>query len=400
VLKLHGDFQSSRLKNTAEELRVQDSKMRRLLVDSCKRFGLAVMGYSGRDESVMQALREAIDNGRGYPFGLFWFHRPDSPLLPAAEELIRDAVKAGIQATIIEAYTFDEVAGDAVRQIENIPADVQSLLDAGSSRITDVPISAPDGGWPVIRLNALPVTSFPTLSRLIECEIGATKEVKEALVTYPFEAVATRKKAGVIAFGADSVLRKVFERFSISRLDTYAIEPKKLHYESAELGLLRDAICIALTKHRPLTVKRRRGSDQCIVDAARGEQDPGIGELKRVAGQIFGVVPKTAIKWSEALNVKLSYQLGRMWLLIEPTVALQMPEEISDDARDAAKDFVRERLASRYNRTWNALLDAWSSVIVGPGEEARVKAFSVDDGADATFTIGRTTGFSRRGRQS
>jgi NAD-dependent SIR2 family protein deacetylase len=69
-VKLHGDFRSRRLKNTSDELRLQDEQLRRILVDSCRRFGLVVAGYSGRDSSVMDALNEATQPG-AFPAGLF-----------------------------------------------------------------------------------------------------------------------------------------------------------------------------------------------------------------------------------------------------------------------------------------------------------------------------------------
>jgi NAD-dependent SIR2 family protein deacetylase len=55
-VKLHGDFRSRRLKNTADELRQQDARLRQLLVETCGRFGLVAAGYSGRDSSIMDAL--------------------------------------------------------------------------------------------------------------------------------------------------------------------------------------------------------------------------------------------------------------------------------------------------------------------------------------------------------
>ena len=395
VCKLHGDFQSSRLKNTADELRTQDADMRRLLVDSCKRLGLVVMGYSGRDESVMHALREAIDGGKGFPSGLFWFHRPGAPVLAAVTTLIRDAEKAGIQAALVEAETFDEVLGDVVKQIEALPADLLAKLDKHRSKISEVPLPEPGGGWPVIRLNALPVPRYPTLCRLVTCTIGNTKAVKEALVSTGVNAVAVRQKQGVLAFGADSDLRKAFGPFTISNFDTHSIEARRLHYESSELGLLRDAFAIALSKHRPVIIRRQRGSDLCLLDPARPSSD--IDPLKQVVGQLRGVVPKTSVQWEEALHIKLSYHLGRMWLLIEPSVRLHFDDDTSDDTTKLAKDFVRERLASRYNRAWNALLDAWVSVLVGSEQEVILRAFE-DGGPDTTYSLYRTTGFSRRGQ--
>ena len=41
----------------------------RYSVDSCRRFGLVVAGYSGRDSSVMDALNEAMKPG-GIPGGI------------------------------------------------------------------------------------------------------------------------------------------------------------------------------------------------------------------------------------------------------------------------------------------------------------------------------------------
>ena len=71
--KLHGDFQSRRLKNTTDELRAQDVELRHALIEGCKRYGLAVIGYSGRDQSVMDSLEEAVDQREAFPNGLFWF---------------------------------------------------------------------------------------------------------------------------------------------------------------------------------------------------------------------------------------------------------------------------------------------------------------------------------------
>lgn len=396
VCKLHGDFQSSRLKNTPDELRTQDAEMRRLLVDSCKRSGLVVMGYSGRDESIMDALSDGLDNGRGFPNGLFWFHRPDAEIFPAVKTLIEGAKQLGVQADLIEAETFDEVLGDLVKQIETISPELSSQLDKHRSRITEIPLPDSAGGWPVVRLNALPVPVYPTLCRRIECGIGNTKEVKAAVAASGVHTLAARTKQGVIAFGSDADLKKTFGGYQITTFDTYSIEPKRFYYESSELGLLRDAFATALVKDRPFLVHRQRRFDLCLLDHSRA--GPDFDQLKRVTGQLKGVVPRTTIEWEEALHLKLTFRLGRMWLLIEPSLKIHMDDDTPDQTRDVAKDFVRERLASRYNKTWNSLLDAWAAALVGPTQEVVIRAFSGEDGLSAKYSVNRTTGFSRRGQ--
>jgi hypothetical protein len=59
LVSLHGDFRYDRLKNTAEELREQDAILREELLHELKDFDLVVVGYSGRDESLMQVLSAA-----------------------------------------------------------------------------------------------------------------------------------------------------------------------------------------------------------------------------------------------------------------------------------------------------------------------------------------------------
>ena len=62
------------------------------------------------------------------------------------------------------------------------------------------------------------------------------------------------------------------------------------------------------------------------------------------------------------------------------------------------KEFQRERLAKRYNAIWNAILQGWVHLIVGPDQEAELRAFGIGDGVDAAFTIGKVTAFSWRQR--
>ena len=70
-IKLYGDFRSRQLKNTSDELRLQDERLRHVMVDSCRQFGLVAVGYSGRDSSVMDTFEEALKKIGAFPAGLF-----------------------------------------------------------------------------------------------------------------------------------------------------------------------------------------------------------------------------------------------------------------------------------------------------------------------------------------
>lgn len=88
LVKLHGDYQSEHLKNTAQELQVQNERLRGVLVQALTRFGLVVVGYSGRDASVMDALDEVVATEGAMPSGLWWVCRQDEQLLPRVEEML------------------------------------------------------------------------------------------------------------------------------------------------------------------------------------------------------------------------------------------------------------------------------------------------------------------------
>mgnify|MGYP000916628492 FL=1 len=65
IIKLHGDFKYGELKNTDKELLTQDETFRAKLIDYIQDKHLIVVGYSGRDISLMDTLKEAYSKPGG-----------------------------------------------------------------------------------------------------------------------------------------------------------------------------------------------------------------------------------------------------------------------------------------------------------------------------------------------
>jgi hypothetical protein len=390
--KLHGDFQSQRLKNTSAELRTQDQRLRRALIEAGRRFGLAIVGYSGRDESVLEALRQAIDGGNGYPSGLFWFNRGGRPPLPAVAALIDEARTRGIDAHLIPFDTFDELLADIAHQIPDLAHPLVERLDRHVERVTNAPVPSPGRGWPLLRMNALPVEG-PSMCRRIVCSVGGTGEVREAIRAAGVDVLAARTRQGVIAFGDDNDVRAAFSAFDVTDFGFYPIEARRLRYESADLGLLYEALARALARERPLRLERRRNQFRLVVDPTRGGD---LSPLRNAVGAaLTGTIPGTKLGWAEAIRLTLDFKLERLWLVIEPTVWTD--DAPTPESGEAAREFVRSRLPARYNPLWNRLLEGWASLLVGPRGETTVQALGVTTGVDAAFTLVGTTGFSRGG---
>lgn len=388
-VKLHGDFRWRLLKNTDDELRHQDSELRAVLVDSCRRSGLIVCGYSGRDDSIMDTLEEAAAIPGAFPAGLFWLHRGDSPPYERVTALLKLAHTQGIEAGLVRVQSFDEGLRDLVRLVSKI--DAKSLEAFGKQR--EVKSAAPaivgKAHWPVVRLNALRVAQMPTVFRRVVCKVGGTGEVREAVVTAGVDVLAARTRAGVLAFGADTDIRKAFAPFDIAEFDLASIETRRLRYESAERGLLRDAVVRALCLHRGLGMIRKRTTDLLYPMSV---DEPGLQELKRLVPPLGGTVPRFPdLQWREGCAVRLEWAADCLWLLLDPgPVFLTLTAE----TRFAASSFGRDRTFKRYNQKLDSLVDFWSSYLYGDGEE--ILALGISTGVDAAFRFGQRTAFTRR----
>jgi len=104
IIKLHGDFKYGALKNTTEELQQQDETFRENFIEYLRDKHLVVIGYSGRDTSLMNTLREAYSkNGGGI---LFWcgYHSNNSQEVAS---LIQHASENNRQAFYIPTDGFD-----------------------------------------------------------------------------------------------------------------------------------------------------------------------------------------------------------------------------------------------------------------------------------------------------
>jgi hypothetical protein len=388
-VKLHGDFRSRRLKNTNDELRHQDVRLRRVLVDTCRRFGLVVAGYSGRDESVMDALEESLDIAGAFPAGLFWLHRGDGPPMPRVTQLLAHSVAKGVEAALVVVENFDETLRDLIRLLNAIDTKVLESYAAERRRWSGAPSPSGASGWPVVRLNAVPFLRTPVVCRRIECKVGGHIEARRAVEQVGVDVLVARTRAGVLAFGTDADVRSAFETFAISDFGLHTIESKRLRYESSERGLLRRALTRAFVRQRSLNAIHKRTRDLL----APAEPKSVIWKpLKRLVGNLSGSVGNhPELQWREGISVRIDWANDRLWLLIEPRTVF---DGINATNRAAAADFARERAVKRYNRQLNELIAFWSSLLAGNGEELR--AFGISDGVDAVFCLSCDTAFSRR----
>lgn len=388
LVKMHGDFQSERLDNTKDELEA-DSQLRSGLREAMRTKGLVVVGYSGRDASVMGALHDALDADTPFGAGLYWVARSGDRLLPAVSELLDAARAKGVQAHLVQSPSFEELMAN-VRYLLPANDDHTALFNRfqPTTRLSKFDTPARGGRWPRLRLNAVAVADYPKTARLVRCEIGGTKEVREAVTTSGATAVAARRQDGVIAFGADTDLLEAFDAWD-PKLDYGQLDPAK----SADLGLLYDAMVAALCRERPLLLRGRR---TLVVDSERANDevfDPlRTAGLKPLSGTIQGT---RGGRWAECVELRLELRHGTLWLVYAPSVWSDRGDDKDDN--DRRREWTRERQVKRYNRRYTAILKGWADVLCAGERELRLQTFGLNrGGADATFVLKRLAPYAER----
>ena len=390
-IKLHGDFRSRRLKNTGDELRQQDATLRDLLIGSCARSGLVVAGYSGRDDSIMKALEDSLEQVCPFPGGLFWLHRGENDPLDRVCSFIVSAAEKGVDGGLVRIENFDETLRDLVRLIPDI--ETLQLVEFASDRavISPPPRTGGNCSYPVIRLNGLQVQNLPTICRRVDCDIGGFKEVSEAISRAGVHVLATRSAKGVLAFGSDSDVRAALAETSIKEFDLHEIETRRLRYDTQERGLLKQALSQALSKEHGLSLKCRRSLDFL---APADPTDKKWLPLNKIVGGLSGTVSKhPELSWREGIATRLEWADDKLWLVFEPRTLM---DGLTAENRAASTDFSRERSVQRYNRQLNDLISFWGDLLSSGGRELR--ALDVSTGVDAAFVLETTTAFSKRSR--
>ncbi len=428
VAKLHGDYQSIAIKNTNSELEKQDERMRHVLVEASKRFGMVFVGYSGRDTSVMEALTSVLRETAPFPNGLYWVTSSASRLLPAVTQFLENAHLAGVDVAVVECKTFDELAADLIKHVDLAPVLMEHVMQ-GRTEPRLVPVNLPETearGFPVLRYSALLIESMPRTARRITLAQATTSPaVRELLKEQRCRAIVAANGRELAVFGKDEEVLAALAPLGPKLAGTMELDATR---DSWVLGLLYDALVKALSRHRPIIPRFKRSGHSLIVSLPReGDEvewarrrNDALGPLRAAyASALTGIVDKLGFPFQEGVFLKLERIEERWWCGFEPYTFVDIPREVPPEhslasslgtehdvlgiayARyggDPAGDWRRERWAMRRNKEWAAIIDAWAALLTST-PDGSVRAFGLEEGVgiDAVFTISRFTGWSRPG---
>lgn len=421
VAKLHGDYQSIKIKNTGIELEHQDERMRHVLIEACKRFGMVVVGYSGRDASVMEAFESALKDTNPYPSGLYWVTSSADGLPPAVRQVLEHAKLAGVDVAIVEAKTFDELAADIVNHIRMPEALIEHVMQRrGPARLQLVKLPEAEASpFPVLRYSALLVEELPCVARRMTLKKAATfPEVRQLLKDHKCRAVVAAIGRELAVFGKDAEVVAALGSLGAQAAGTVNLDPTQ---DSWALGLLYDALVKALSRHRPLLPRYKRSGHSLVVAGSREGVDAEWAR-KRAAqlaqlqaayeANLTGAVPGLGYPYQEGVFLKLENIEDRWWCGFEPFTFVDVPREVLQaqapkdrdelgqpvlgHGGDPAGDWRRERWARKFNKQWAGIVNAWAALLTSSAGN-KVQSFGLknEEGIDAVFSISPVTGWSR-----
>ena len=76
----------------------------------------------------MDALDGGLKSERPFPHGVFWISPPGALLFPRVTDFLSRARAAGVEVHMVEANNFDEIMGDLLVLVENLPPPLAAHL--------------------------------------------------------------------------------------------------------------------------------------------------------------------------------------------------------------------------------------------------------------------------------
>ena len=375
-VSLHGDYRYDYLKNTPDEIRAQERALLEAFINDARPTPLIVIGYSGRDTSLMKAFEAAYSQlGTGT---LYWCGFGDSDLPPTVVGLIETARAAGRSAFYVPAAGFDDVMlrislhslgpseSAAVRQWaqlhEQEPTEVRTDFS-----LPDLPSMG------IIKSNAFPLTPP---GEVYEFELKNWPEQKvwdyfrKCVEGRPLLAVPFKRKG--YAFGTIDDIRSAFKGNVRPRIERVPINDVDLRYDDGVISsLIRSAVVNALAAQPGLST-----DGKALIWKKHAE------DTRKERGEDYLI--------HNAVLIYTRRYAEKTHLVLKPTLKIQTPTG-SPVPPDVERTMKNKVLGWQHNAEFNQAIEDWRTALLTKNEFE----FPPNCGSAFKFTVQRKPEFAR-----
>ncbi|MCB1204411.1 MAG: SIR2 family protein [Verrucomicrobiae bacterium] len=345
AISLHGDYRYDKLKNTAAELQQQEAALREEFLHELRDYDLVVLGYSGRDASIMNVLRQAYE--RTTPSRLFWCGFGSDTPAPV-EELIGAARAAGNDAFYIATDGFDDlITRLALRQLEgDLLTSAKAILgEVTATAVVPAAFAVPSHpATALVKSNAYLLT-FPSHALKVPVDIPSGENRRHWLDDRlpPEKGALVAMDDGALAFADSKDIQDAFKGQLRSNPIAAAISADDLANDGRIRSLLRRALVQSLANDLgAMTDHSRR-----LWESSHYEERLHNGVKYRVHA---------------AVSFRLESIAGKPHVALMPEVMVTMADGTLAD-RDTSKMIRNAVYGFQHNHVFDSNLKYWTNRI-------------------------------------
>jgi hypothetical protein len=360
VVKLHGDFRYDSLQNTKEELQKLEDNLHQYFVSAMQKKGLLVVGYSGRDESIIKTLRKILEEANPFPKGLIWCIPRGITPNNELQEIINLANQKNGKSGFMEIDTFDyflyELYSICEFRNENIDSIAKERFETRKSfnLAQSSTINAP------ILLNAIKAISFPKSFFQVKTTItgeGKWKRLRE-IIEGKNLAAAFINADTLSIWGNETEIKNVFANYLVDELKLVDVQERILyHSDSFYLGMLYDLIEKSLVNDFQLAVYHKGRQTRKIYSTQYPIANEEIQNIQK-RNKNFAIPANIQIY--ESFEFKVEFVDNELFVLINPTIHC-----VGNGGQDVSKTIIQNIsnsiLSNRYNNKSGEKLHFWFS---------------------------------------
>jgi hypothetical protein len=381
-VSLHGDYRYDQLKNTPEEVQIQEATLRNALIQQLNASPLIVCGYSGRDESIMKAFHEAYtEAGTG---ALYWCGFNEREIPQQVFALIRHACSHGRQAYYVPSLGFDDLLTRLA--LHCLPEEARNaatkFLEESTSN--DLLVRQPFNVRSLstntlIKSNAF---SIECPSEVLQFDLNhwpAGPEIWPALR----EAIGSRHvvaapfKGKVLALGTIDDIKASFGSNVKGLIERAPVTPIELGYDhGAIVSLMREALTRSMAE-------------------AAGVPSDGRRELWEPNRQTTMVHARVEFDVFPSAQVFLRRVAGTQYLVLKPSLKV-LDQSGGDVSAEVADTIKLALLGYQHNKEFNQAVNRWRTLLFRNAKES-VFEFPANCGSTFKFEVHRSPIFGQIG---
>lgn len=370
-IALHGDYKYGTLKNTTTELDSQSDVLIKALQYELAKRNLIVIGYSGRDKSLMTALKDAYSQpGAGR---LYWCgYGADCP--PAVKELLDAISNNGRQGVYIPTDGFDKtmllLSRHCMNDNNTFLSRIDTLLNTLGEHtdLTSTPFRESTGRLKkIVKTNLYPI-SFPSTCYQFKVKYDVDeKPWKVCKSLSKYNIIAIPYKDLVYAWGAKEKIAEICSKRLIGSIDVTPFTREIVVANTTFRELLLRAATRLLAKKAGFAFSKNK-----------------IWDTKKV---FFYRVDNIPIHAYMGVRLSLEFDYKFTYLCFSPAYHFRDSDEYTRSVTKAFSDLFSARInAAKPNLFINNYIDEWTGLLIG---NKAIKAYFPSESNDNfSFSFG------------